>query len=109
MARVCWPSDAARMIRARRVGASLAQWFVYCVVIGIVAGYVAGRALEPNAEYLAVFRFVGTTAFVSYAAALWQSSIWFSRSWTSTAKSTFDGLVYAVLTAGTFGWLWPQA
>ena len=25
-----------------------------------------------------------------------------------TLKSVFDGLVYALLTAGCFGWLWPE-
>ena len=86
---------------------SLVQWFVYCVVVGIFAAYIAGRALEPGAHYLAVFRFAGATAFVGYALALAQSSIWYKRAWSSTLKSTFDGLLYGLLTAGTFGWLWP--
>jgi hypothetical protein len=48
----------------------LAQWFVYCVVVGVFAGYIAGRALPPGARYLSVFRFAGCTAFVGYALAL---------------------------------------
>jgi hypothetical protein len=47
-------------------------------------------------------------AFLSYAVALWQMSIWYKRAWSTTIKSTFDGLIYALLTAGTFGWLWPK-
>ena len=90
------------------MGKSLVQWFVYCIVVGIFAAYIAGRALEPGVHYLAVFRFAGFTAFVGYALALWQNSIWYKRSWSVTLKSTFDGLVYALLTAGTFGWLWPN-
>lgn len=90
-----------------KMGKSLAQWFVYCVVVGVFAAYVAGRALGPGADYLSVFRFAGTTAFVGYALALWQNSIWYRRAWSTTLKSTFDGLVYGLLTAGTFGWLWP--
>ncbi|MFH1573104.1 MAG: hypothetical protein ABIG68_03930 [Acidobacteriota bacterium] len=86
---------------------SLAFWFVYSVVVGIFAAYIAGRALGPGAHYLAVFRFAGCTAFLGYALALWQNTIWYKRSWSTTFKSTFDGLVYALLTAGTFGWLWP--
>lgn len=87
---------------------SLIQWFLYCIVVGVFAAYIAGRALDPAANYLAVFRFVGSTAFVGYALALWQDSIWYKRAWSTTLKSTFDGLVYALLTAGTFGWLWPS-
>jgi len=39
--------------------------------------------------------------------ALWQMSIWYRRAWSTTIKATVDGLIYALLTAGTFGWLWP--
>jgi hypothetical protein len=87
---------------------NLGLWFVYLVVVSVFAAYVAGRALPPGTVYLQVFRFVGTTAFLGYAAALWQMSIWYRRSWAITIKSTIDGLIYALLTAGTFGWLWPR-
>ncbi len=38
---------------------------------------------------------------------LWQMSIWYRRAWLTTIKATVDGLIYALLTAGTFVWLWP--
>jgi hypothetical protein len=87
---------------------SLVSWFVYSVVIGVIAAYVAGRAVGPGGEYLQVFRFTGVTAFVCYSVALWQNWIWYKRSLIATLKNTFDGLVYALLTAGVFGWLWPS-
>jgi hypothetical protein len=89
------------------MGASLALWFGYSLLVGVFAAYVAGRALEPGAHYLAVFRFVGVTAFLGYSLALLQNSIWYKRNWGATLRSMTDGLVYALLTAGTFGWLWP--
>ena len=90
------------------MGKSLALWFLYCVIVGIFTAYIASRALEPGARYLSVFRFAGCTAFIGHAVALWQNAIWYRRAWSSTLKSTFDGLLYAFLTAGTFGWLWPS-
>lgn len=87
---------------------SLVLWFVYCVVVGVLTAYVAGRALGPGESYLAVFRMTGTAAFLGYTVAGWQQSIWFYRPWSTTVKNTFDGLVYALLTAGAFGWLWPS-
>ncbi len=90
------------------MGKSLVLWFVYCVVVGVFAAYVAGHALAPGADYLAVFRFVGTVAFAGYALGLLQNSIWYGRAWSATVKSVFDGLLYALVTAGTFGWLWPN-
>ena len=65
-------------------------------------------ALGPGANYLQVFRFAGCTAFTAYAMSLPQHSIWYKRSWLTTLKSMFDGLIYGLLTAGTFGWLWPR-
>jgi hypothetical protein len=90
------------------MGRNLVLWFVYSIVIGVFAGYIAGRALPPGASYPRVFRFAGATAFLGYAAALWQMSIWYRRAWTTTIKATVDGLIYGLLTAGTFGWLWPR-
>jgi hypothetical protein len=89
------------------MGKSLALWFLYCVVVGIFAAYVTGRALSPGTHYLKVFRIAGVTAFIGYALALWQNTIWYKRAFTTTLKSSIDGLVYGLLTAGTFGWLWP--
>ena len=86
---------------------NLLKWFLYCLVVGCFAAYVAGRALAPGEVYLKVFQLVGATAFIGYSLALWQISIWYHRSWGTTVKATVDGLLYALLTAGTFGWLWP--
>jgi hypothetical protein len=91
------------------MGRSLALWFGYCLLVGLFAAYLAGRALGPGAEYLEVFRFAGAAAFSGYSLALLQSSIWYKRRWSATLKCMLDGLIYALLTAGTFGWLWPAA
>lgn len=90
------------------MGKNLAQWFVYMLVVNTFAAYIAGRALGAGSVYLHVFRFVGATAFAGYALALWQMPIWYYRSMRVTILSTFDGLIYACVTAGTFGWLWPK-
>ena len=83
-------------------------WFIYCLVVSVFAAYVSGRALPPGTHYLQVFRFAGATAFCSYVLALWQMSIWYKRAWAQSIKATIDGLIFALLTAGTFGWLWPH-
>ncbi len=89
------------------MGRNLTLWFLYSAVVGGFAAYVAGRALPHGAAYMQVFCFVAVTAFLGYAVALWQMSIWYQRAWSTTFKATVDGLIYALLTAGTFGWLWP--
>ncbi len=90
------------------MGKSLGLWFVYAVAVGGMAAYVAGHTLPDGASYRHVFRIVGVTAFIGYSVALWQMSIWYRRAWSITFKATVDGIIYAALTAGTFGWLWPR-
>jgi hypothetical protein len=90
------------------MGPQLLQWFLFCCVVSVFAAYVAGRALPVGANYLDVFRFAGTTAFAGYSLALAQSAIWYKKSWGATIKQMIDGLLYACLTAGTLGWLWPR-
>src|SRR2546428_2988873 len=63
------------------MGPSLVQWFLYLLVVGVLSAYVTGRALAAGAPYLAVFRFAGCTAFLCYAVALWQDSIWYKKKW----------------------------
>lgn len=90
------------------MGAQLLYWFIYSLAISLFAAYVAGRALGPGAEYMTVFRFASVTAFLGYGGALWQNTIWYKRKVSTTLKSTFDALLYGLLTAGFFGWLWPR-
>jgi hypothetical protein len=90
------------------MGRNLALWFAYCAVVSVFAAYISSRALAPGTVYLQVFRFAGATAFAGYTLALWQMSIWYRRAWSITIKATIDGLIYACLTAGAFGWLWPR-
>ena len=94
--------------RGTPMGQRLLQWFVFILVVSLFAGYVASRTLGPGTPYRTVFRIVGTVAFAGYVLGTWPNSIWWSKKWSTTIKGTFDGLVYALLTAGVFGWLWPK-
>lgn len=90
-----------------RMGSLLSKWFAYTILVAIFAAYVAGRTLAPGTPYLQVFRVAGAVTFVGYSLALWQAAIWYGRSPAATFRSTLDGLIYALLTGGVFGWLWP--
>ncbi|HTF88330.1 MAG TPA: hypothetical protein VK843_07965 [Planctomycetota bacterium] len=92
-----------------QMGGFLLKWFLYTLVVSTVAAYLARALLHPGDHYLAVFRVVGTATWLAYA---WQGpsdSIWAGKPWNVTFRAMFDGLVYACLTAGAFGWLWPKA
>ena len=92
-----------------QMGAFLGKWFVYTIAVSFVAAYVARAVLHPGEQYLKIFQVVGASAWLAYA---WQGpadSIWKGKPWSSTLRGMFDGLIYAALTAGAFGWLWPKS
>jgi hypothetical protein len=90
------------------MGQNLVLWFLYSLVVNALAEILTFKALGPGAPYPGVFKWVFATAFLGYSVALAQHSIWYSRKWSTTVKSMFDGAIYAAVTAGTFGWLWPR-
>ncbi|NKB87742.1 MAG: hypothetical protein GKS06_05935 [Acidobacteria bacterium] len=98
---VVFPKGAINM------GQRMLHWFFYCVVVNLVAGYMAAATLAPGTDYLSVFQIVGTAAFLGYAGGVWQEVIWWGAAPSAAIKSIADGLIYALLTAGVFGWLWP--
>jgi len=90
------------------MGGTLFQWFLYSLAVSLVAGYIAGVAFGPGTEYLRIMQVAGCVAFVGYAMAQMHESIWWGRRWSWTIRNMLDGLLYGLLTGGTFGWLWPR-
>ena len=86
----------------------LGMWFAYCLIIGLFVGYLSGHTMAPGARYLAVFRVAGTGAFLAYGLGPLVNGIWKGLPWSMVLKEAFDGLIYALLAAGSFGWLWPR-
>jgi len=86
----------------------LGLWFCYCLIIGFFVAYLAWHTLQPGTHYLVVFRVVGTAAFLAYGLGHLSNGIWKGQPWSVTIKEVIDGLIYGLLTAGTFGWLWPR-
>lgn len=92
------------------MGKSLLFWFLFTALVGLACAYLASLAsLPPGAEFLRVFRFVGTVAVIAHAAGYFVDSIWKGSRWSTSAKYMFDGVIYGLITGATFAWLWPAA
>ena len=87
------------------MGGTLFQWFIYSLIVSLIAGYIAGVAFGPGTEYLRIMQVAGCVAFTGYALAQMHESIWWGRRWSWTIRTMLDGLLYGLLTGGTFGWL----
>ncbi|MGB2622809.1 MAG: hypothetical protein WA857_08110 [Candidatus Acidiferrum sp.] len=90
------------------MGKFLGQWFVYCLLIVFFVAYLAAHTVSPGAPFRHVLRVAGTAAFLGFGLGAFSNAIWKGQTWSMTLKEVFDGLVYALLTAATFAWLWPR-
>ncbi len=90
------------------MGKSLSQWFLFILVVSLFIAYIAAHAIPRGAEYLHVFRIVGAIGFLVYGMGQFPGAIWMGKPWRIALKEMVDGLVYGLVTAGTFGWLWPS-
>ena len=96
------PSGLPNM--GKLVGQQLLHFVLGCALVA----YCATLALSPGADYMTVFRFVATVTFLTFSWAVVPFSIWYGHSWSSAAKYLLDALIYGLLVAGCFAWLWPS-
>jgi hypothetical protein len=94
---------------AWNMGPTLAKWFVLLLAVGVFIAYLTSRVLPAGAEYLSVFRVVGTATFLTFCIQPVSDGIWKSTPCRTVCASIFDGALYALATAGVFAWLWPAA
>jgi hypothetical protein len=90
------------------MGKFMGLWFGFCLIVSIFVAYLTGHTVAPGTDYLHVFRVAGTAAFLTYGLGNLSNGIWKGQPWGVVLKDVFDGLIYGLLTAGTFGWLWPR-
>ncbi len=101
------------VLRVRDPGAvidmrpAMAKSFLLQVVVAVFVAFLAAGTLQRGASFLPVFHVAGTAAFMAHGFIGFQESIWFGLPGKVAFKHALDGLVYALLTASIFGWLWP--
>ncbi len=91
------------------MGPMLGQWFCFNIVVAFFIAYIASHTIPIATPYLGVFRVVGSVAFLAYAAGEVPGAIWLGKPWSAALKDMGDALLYGLLVAGAFGWLWPQS
>lgn len=90
------------------MGKVLVFWFLYLLVVSFFVGYLASHTLAAGTPYLTVFRVVGAAGFLAYGFRTIPEAIWYGKTWTVVLKEMIDGLIYSLMMAGAFGWLWPK-
>ena len=100
---------ALRQPGSMNMGASLGQWFVFCLLVSLVCGLLVMHIFAPGpaTPFAHVFHVVGLAALLGYAFGPIPNAIWWGHPWSVTIKHFIDGLIYALITGATFAWLWP--
>jgi hypothetical protein len=98
---------ALRQPGSMNMGASLGQWFVFCLLVSFACAGLVAHALPAGAAFKIVFHTVGLAALLGFAFGPIPNAIWWGHPWSVTIKHVIDGLIYAVITGATFAWLWP--
>ena len=91
-----------------KMGPPMISWFLFNVLVAIFTGVLAWHTLHVGAHYRAVFHLVAIASFMAYGLGGIPGAIWMGRPWRSVFKELADAIIYALLMAGTFGWLWPR-
>jgi len=90
------------------MGQFLGSWFVYLLLVSYAVAVVCGSTLRRGAPSFVLFKVAFVVAFAGYSFAQIPNAIWWGRPWKSTLKEFADGILYGLLTAAAFVWLWPS-
>ena len=90
------------------MGPTLAKNFGVLLLMGLMVAYVGSATLPIGTDYLKVFQVTGAVAIVGHSLGGFPKAIFWGWSWSVLSKEMLDGVVYSLLTAGIFGWLWPS-
>jgi hypothetical protein len=98
---------ALRQAGSMNMGASLGQWFVFCLLVSILCALLAAHTIDAGAVQTHVFKVLLLVAFMGYTVGSLPNAIWWGHPWVVTIKHAVDGLIYALITAATFACFWP--
>lgn len=90
------------------MGKNMALSLVLNLVIATFVAYLLSFTVLPGDSYLHVFRIAGVAGVLAYTSGGLLNDIWFAKPGRAILTATLDGIVFGLIVAGTFGWLWPR-
>lgn len=94
-----WPGKAS-------MGGNMLKTVLYFFVVSAAVAYAGTLALTPGAPFMDVFQLIAVTAILAHTSGGVLREIWFTRPLRGKLMDFIDGLVYGLITAGLFAWLW---
>ncbi|MHC9509624.1 hypothetical protein [Kangiella sp. M94] len=90
------------------MGKLLIQQLLFFVIGSLLIGYIGSIGMVAGAPTGDIFRLLFVAGFICFGWASIPYSIWFGHPWSVTSKYLMDAIIYAVVVASTFCWLWPK-
>jgi len=87
---------------------NLVQWFVYCLVVGVFAHSLRLRVAAGFPSVCCRLPLRGDDRVPRLHAGAVADVHLVPPSWAMTLKSTFDGVIFALVTCAVFTWMWPR-
>ena len=88
------------------MGQNLGLTLVYFLIASFCLAYLTTLAFRPGdkADFMAIFRFVSTAAFLTFFSAIVPHAIWFKC---RIVGHLIESLAFAAIIGATFGAMWP--
>jgi hypothetical protein len=87
---------------------SLTLTFLTYLAVSTALALLAVHVLPAGASLAQIKCLTGGGALLAYTVGGLSHAIWYGRPWRLVAKEVVEGVVFALVTAWTFGWLWPS-
>ena len=91
---------------AMSMGKPLLLWFLLALLVAAAAGCVAFFAVGAG-DGNRGGQIVGVVTLLAYGVGSVVQGIWWGAPWRSVLKDLLDAIIYAVVSALAFCWLWP--
>lgn len=90
-------------------GMNLLKTFIAYTIITLFVVYITGLSVPHGAEYMHVFRVACTTAILGHCMGSIVNDVFLGKPTRFIITCFFDGVVYALITAGILASMWPAA
>lgn len=85
------------------IGQQIIFFLIGCTLIA----YCATLSLTAGTPYMEVFRLVSAIGFLTFGWGQVPFGIWYGHRWATVGRFLLDALIYGLIVAGVFAWLWP--
>ena len=91
------------------MGGNMIATFIVYLVVSLLIAYLGFNSLPPGTPREKLYQVLGTAGILAYCFAFIPNGIWFQVSRRAMFMNVIDGVVYGLVTATVFAWLWPAA